>query len=144
MKEDSVMARSDSVAEGLGDQKESWKLEAEQRNLAMGVREMKEVAKSTAANAAIVLQLPQHGGVVPAGRAPGAGESPKEWTDQVLKYILAEVVLSAEYLYIFFKRKSKFLRHLISAVHAGTDYYKNGWGYVESRNRRRYNFRSSL
>ena len=44
----------------------------------MGVREMKEVAKSTAANAAIVLQLPQHGGVVPAGRAPGAGESPKE------------------------------------------------------------------
>ena len=39
------MAESDSVAEGRSEQKE--RVEAEQRSLAMGMREMKEVAQST-------------------------------------------------------------------------------------------------
>ena len=52
VKEDSVMAGSGSVAEGRSEQKESIEqLEAEQRNLAMEVRAMKEVAQSTAAAA---------------------------------------------------------------------------------------------
>ena len=86
MKEDSVVARSDPVAEDLSEQKKRVeKLEAEQRNLAMEVREIKEVAQSTAevaqstaANVAMVLRLLQQGGVVPVGRGPSAGESSKE------------------------------------------------------------------
>ena len=78
MKEDSVVvrnnvavARSDSVTEALSDsvtevlseQKERVeKLEAGQQNLAIEVQEMKEVAQSTAANVAMILQLLQRGG----------------------------------------------------------------------------------
>ena len=55
----------DPVAEGLSEQKERVeKLEAEQRHLTNEVKEMKEVALSTAANVAMVLQLLQRGGVV--------------------------------------------------------------------------------
>ena len=47
----------------------------------------------------------------------------------VVGYMLAEVVLSSDTLYVFFKRrwrKSKFLRHLVSAIHTGTDICKKG------------------
>ena len=52
------------------------KLEAEQRNLAVEVQEIKKVAQSTAENVAMVLQLLQQGGSMGVGSA--SGELPKE------------------------------------------------------------------
>ena len=52
------------------------KLEAEQRNLAVKVQEIKKVAQSTAENVAMVLQLLQQGGSMGMGSA--SGKLPKE------------------------------------------------------------------
>ena len=52
------------------------KLEAEQRNLAVKVQEIKKVAQSTAENVAVVLQLLQQGGSMGMGSA--SGKLPKE------------------------------------------------------------------